>query len=175
MLVVKPGAVAPHRSLLEVLRDAHDSRRERWRLDRDFREAQGIPLTEEAGDPEPDPGPFEEPSGLPGGVTMAPRMLSVLERDDLLAACRAAYSSGDAAQARAAERALLSRAVAEVGGLRGGSGEPLTLALDGEDAEAHLDAFEMAGLLPWLFAAAVFLQRLPSGKAWRSGVRPPST
>mgnify|MGYP007090090211 CR=1 FL=1 len=32
-----------------------------------------------------------------------------------------------------------------------------------------------AGVLAWLVVAAVHLQRLPSGKAWRSGVLPLKT
>lgn len=203
MLVVLPGSVGPRRRLVDVLREQHNDRVEAWKLDVAFREKHGIPVTPDidwaeerrrvaalavaveredpalvrlgataaltAMSPAPqDPGEFVEPEGL-GDVHIKPRFVSAREMRELRTAWAQALSAGDREAVELAENAIISDCIDVIEGLEYSDG----IEVDPDVFE--YDAFRAAGLTPWLLVAALYLQGLPSGKAWRSGVRLPTT
>jgi hypothetical protein len=203
MLVVLPGSVGPRRRLVDVLREQHNDRVEAWKLDVAFREKHGIPSTPDidwaeerrraaaitvaveredpalvrlgataaltAMSPAPqDPGEFVEPEGL-GDVHIKPRFVSAREMRELRTAWAQALSAGDREAVELAENAIIGDCVDVIEGLEYSDG----IEVDPDVFE--YDAFRAAGLTPWLLVAALYLQGLPSGKAWRSGVRLPTT
>lgn len=200
MLVVLPGSVGPRRRLVDVLREQHNDRVEAWKLDVAFREKHGIPSTPDidwaeerrraaaitvaveredpalvrlgataaltAMSPAPqDPGVFVEPEGL-GDVVIAPRFVSARKMRELRTAWTQALAASDREATEAAEDAVVDACICAIEGLQY-TDAPV-------DAFEH-EAFRAAGLTPWLLVAALYLQGLPSGKAWRSGVRLPTT
>lgn len=200
MLIVLPGSVGPRRRLVDVLREQHNDRVEAYKLDAAYREKHGIPSTPdidwgeerrriaaiaqavEAEDPAlvrlgamaaltamsaapQDPGPFVEPEGL-GDVVIAPRIVSARQMRELRSAYAAAVSANDRDATEKAEDTIIATCI---GGIEG-------LQYSREDVpEPQLEAFRDAGLTPWLLTAVLYLQSLPSGKAWRSGVQPLTT
>lgn len=204
MLIVLPGTVAPSRLLLDVLCEQHNDRRESWKRDQAFREKHGIPSTpdidwaeerrrvkaiaeaaelEDAGlvilgcqaailsmQAAPvDPGEWLPPAGLEA-VRFSPRILAARESKTLRSAWVAALNANDRPAVQAAEDAILRRAIVDIGGVEvvGGDG----IDLEDEDACA---ALRESGLTSWLLSASLYLQSLPSGKAYRSGVLLPQT
>jgi hypothetical protein len=120
-----------------------------------------------------DPGEFVEPEGL-GDVVIAPRFVSARKMRELRTAWAQALSAGDREATEQAENRIIDCCIATIDGLQ------YTAAPVGDDvgnpSNAHeLEAWRAAGLTPWLLVAALYLQGLPSGKAWRSGVRLPTT
>lgn len=204
MLIVLPGTIAPSRLLLDVLREQHIDRREQWKLDHAFREKHGIPSTpdidwkeerrrvaaidaavtlEDAGlvilgcqaavmamsSAPVDPGEWSPPAGLEA-VRFSPRVLAARESKMLRAAWVASLNANDRPAVQAAEDAILRRAVVDIGGVDVVGGEGIDL--EDEDARA---ALRESGLTSWLLSASLYLQSLPSGKAYRSGVLLPQT
>lgn len=200
MLIVLPGSIGPRRRLVDVLREQHNDRVEAYKLDAAYREKHGIPSTPdidwgeerrrvsaiaqavEAEDPAlvrlgamaaltamsaapQDPGPFVEPEGL-GDVVVAPRIVSAREMREMRAAYAAAVQANDREATEQAEDVILETCIGLVEGLQYSDGPVLGL---------ELEAFRDAGLTPWLLVAVLYLQSLPSGKAWRSGVQPLTT
>ena len=201
MLIVLPGSVGPRRRLVDVLREQHNDRVEAYKLDAAYREKHGIPSTPdidwgeerrriaaiaqavEAEDPAlvrlgamaaltamsaapQDPGPFVEPEGL-GDVVIAPRIVSARQMRELRSAYAAAVSANDREATEKAEDTIIETYIGRIEGLEysdGGGGDILAL-----------EAFRDAGLTPYLLVAVLYLQSLPSGKAWHSGVQPLTT
>lgn len=201
MLIVLPGSVGPRRRLVDVLREQHNDRVEAYKLDAAYREKHGIPSTPdidwgeerrriaaiaqavEAEDPAlvrlgamaaltamsaapQDPGPFVEPEGL-GDVVIAPRIVSARQMRELRSAYAAAVSANDREATEKAEDTIIETCIGRIEGLEysdGGGGDILAL-----------EAFRDAGLTPYLLVAVLYLQSLPSGKAWHSGVQPLTT
>jgi hypothetical protein len=203
MLVVLPGSVGPRRRLVDVLREQHNDRVEAWKIDVSFREKHGIPSTPDidwaeerrraaaiavaveqedaalvrlgamaaltAMSPAPqDPGDFVEPEGL-GDVHIKPRFVSAREMRELRTAWSQALAAGDRDAVELAENAIIGDCIDVIEGLQYSDG------IEGDPNVFEYDAFRSAGLTPWLLVAALYLQGLPSGKAWRSGVRLPTT
>jgi hypothetical protein len=203
MLVVLPGSVGPRRRLVDVLRAEHESRVEKWKLDTAFEAKHGIPSTPdidwaaerrrvaalavavEQEDPElvragataalaamsvapQNPGEFIEPEEM-GDVVIAPRFISARDVRTLQAAYVQALAVGDREATEKAEDDIIKACIERIEGLQ---------LADGTDADPHafeFEAFRAAGLTPWLLVASLFFQRLTTGKAWRSGVRLPTT
>ena len=188
---------------VDVLRAQHNDRVDAYRLDVVYREKHGIPSTPDidwgeerrraaaivqaveqedpalvrlgamaamtAMSPAPqDPGEYVEPEGL-GDVVVSPRVVSARTWRELRAAYAAALEANDREATEKAENNILDECVDGIDGLWHDEGEP---------ADPHVfeyDAFRAAGLTPYLLAAVFYLQGLPSGKAWHSGVQPLTT
>jgi hypothetical protein len=203
MLVVLPGSVGPRRRLVDVLREQHNDRVEAWKIDVSFREKHGIPSTPDIDWAEErrraaalavaveqedaalvrlgamaalaamsaapqDPGDFVEPEGL-CDVHIKPRFVSAREMRELRTSWSQALAAGDRDAVELAENAIISDGIDVIEGLQYSDG------IEGDPNVFEYDAFRSAGLTPWLLVAALYLQGLPSGKAWRSGVRLPTT
>lgn len=121
-----------------------------------------------------DPGPFIEPEGL-GDVHFKPRFVSAREMREFRMAYASAVEANDKQAIEKAEDAIISCCIATIDGLQ--------YTAEGDDSDdvgnptslAELEAWRAALLTPWLLTAALYLQSLPSGKAWRSGVQPLTT
>jgi len=123
-----------------------------------------------------DPGEFVEPEGL-GDVVIAPRFVSARKMRELRTTWAQALSAGDRDATEAAEDAIVDACIGDIEGLQyvARSVAGSTASPESVGAETQHEAWRAAGLTPWLLVAALYLQGLPSGKAWRSGVRLPTT
>jgi len=198
LLVVLPGQVGPPRRLVDVLRDRHEGARERYRLEAAFREGNGAPFGEDIDVEEErkrlasmqaalddgdldlvrlghvaglaqlsalpqDPGEFAVPRDLEG-VSLTYRYLPARVTQALRQAWQNALESNDAIAIEDAEMAIVSGTIDTV--TAPGVDGPVTLR------GLEMQALRDAGVMPWMLSAALHLQRLPSGKAWRSGGLP---
>jgi hypothetical protein len=203
MLIVLPGSVGPRRRLVDVLRAQHNDRVDAHKLDVAYREKHGIPSTPdidwgeerrriaaiaqavEQEDPAlvrlgamaaltamsaapQDPGPFVEPEGL-GDVVVSPRVVSARTWREMRAAYAAALEANDREAVERAENNVLDECIERIEGLQYSDGEA------GNEYQLEHSAFRAAGLTPYLLVAVFYLQSLPSGKAWHSGVQPLTT
>jgi hypothetical protein len=178
MLHIKPGTIAPVRPLVGVLHAAHLDKVAAFERNAAHRAATGAAPSEAEDGVHPEhPGEWVEPAGL-AGVMVAPVILSAQHRADLLTALQEAYREGDAKAVAKAERDYVKETLYLVDGLTDQDGKPTGVYRDEETGaftEDDMEAFHLSGLLPFLFAAMLSLQSLPSGKAWRFGVLQPST
>jgi hypothetical protein len=113
-----------------------------------------------------DPGDFVHPVDL-DGVSVTYRHLTARASQALRQTWQDALASTDTEAIEAAELAIVVETLDTVTA----PGVDGDVAVKGTDMTSLRDA----GVFPWLVTAALYLQRLPSGKAWRSGVLPLTT
>lgn len=201
VLVVLPGQVGPPRRLVDVLRERHEGLRERYLMERAYRESTGATFGEDvdieeerkrlaamsdalaAGDLDAvrighvaglaqlsalptDPGPFTSPPDL-DDVYVQYRHTKATTTQGLRKAWAEACADGDPDSIAAREMDIVTASIASV--TAPGVDGPVTLKPE------FYDALRDAGIFPWVLTAALHMQRLTSGKAWRSGVLPPKT